>query len=226
MRPTTNRNCVNVGRVPRHLIGAIHASSARIVFFVGALVSIAICPAQAEEYQIDTGLPHSARFISDAPLEDIEGITNRIDGYVSWSDSILADSLDYDGSRFYFEVEVAGFDTGIGLRNRHMRDRYLHTEKHPYSWFDGHIDSVRCDHDCDCMVYPSGEFSLHGVTRSLTVPCRAVCVAEGYQVTGRMLVNLSDYDIEVPSLMMFKIDDTVEVILDFHLTRPSDNREE
>src|SRR5688500_7674882 len=30
-----------------------------------------------------------------------------------------------------FEFDVASIDTGIGLRNEHMRDKYLHVKEHP-----------------------------------------------------------------------------------------------
>ena len=75
------------------------------------------------------------RFISQAPIEDFDGVTDRIDGYV------LLDGLRFESSaggpetEFYLEVELASLDTGIGLRNRHMRENYLEVEEYPYATF-------------------------------------------------------------------------------------------
>ena len=61
-------------------------------------------------------------FISDAPIEDIEGVTSAIDGYVIWSGDSLTLDANYESSEVYFEVELAGLKTGIGLRDSHLRD--------------------------------------------------------------------------------------------------------
>ena len=38
----------------------------------------------AGEYHVDKERENQVKFISDAPLEDFEGVTDKIDGYIFW----------------------------------------------------------------------------------------------------------------------------------------------
>ena len=79
---------------------------------------------------VDKSAENMVKFISDAPIEDFEGVTSSIDGYLFWEGDDLLNQ-----SELYFEVDLNTVDTGIGLRNRHMRENYLHTDKFPKTHF-------------------------------------------------------------------------------------------
>ncbi len=73
----------------------------------------------AAEYQVDKSQKNLVKFISDAPMEDFEGVTDKIDGYLFFEgDNLL------QGSEMYFEVDLNSLDTGIGLRLQ--KARHLH----------------------------------------------------------------------------------------------------
>lgn len=86
------------------------------------------------ELQVDHTKKNLVRFISDAPIENFEGITNNIDGYIYFEQEDFTNN-----SELYFEVDLRTIDTGIGLRNRHMRDNYLETDQYPFTFFSGKI---------------------------------------------------------------------------------------
>ena len=78
----------------------------------------------SKEYNVDKSAKNIVKFISDAPMEDFEGITDKIDGYL-----INDDISNLKNSEFYFEVDLNSVKTGIALRDRHMREDYLNTAK-------------------------------------------------------------------------------------------------
>ena len=45
-------------------------------------------------------------------------------------------------SEFYFEVPLGTLSTGIDMRDRHMRENYLHTGLHPFVSYKGEITGV------------------------------------------------------------------------------------
>lgn len=176
--------------------------------------------AVAADYQIDQDARNSVTFISDAPIEDITGVTSAIDGFVSWLADSLQEGTEFDSSEFYFEVELAGLKTGIGLRDRHLRENYLETEEFPYASLAGQIDSVRFVIDT-AIVHVSGIFSIHGVEQPFGTVCSVTQSGTSYRVSSAFEIRLTDYNIEVPSLMFLKVNEVIEVRLDFYL-RPMD----
>src|SRR3990167_3638739 len=71
-------------------------------------------------------------FTSDAPIELVVGRTTKIKGEIT-----IDDSLDFKKlpPKVSFEVDLARIDTGIPLRNEHMRDNFLETKKYPKAVF-------------------------------------------------------------------------------------------
>jgi len=180
------------------------------------LILSATC-VQAVEYHVDTILPRTVKFISDAPLENFDGVTSRIDGYSVIPSGALQPGKEYDSSRFYFEVDLNALDTGIGLRNRHMRENYLETDQFPFAQYAGRVSEVRQGQDTSLLVSTAGELTIHGVKRAMEGTITAVKERDRYHVRTQFPVALPDHKIKVPKLMFMKISDTVQVQLDFYL---------
>ena len=166
----------------------------------------------AQEYHIDKSKENLVKFISDAPLEDIEGVTNSIDGYM-----YLISVDDLTDNQLYFEVDLTTIDTGIELRNRHMRDNYLETEKYRFTFFEGKIDKVSKATGENYDVDVSGKIFIHGVTKDINVKGTLKKSGDGYHVETDFTVALSDYSIDIPQLMFMKIDEEMQVVLKFYL---------
>jgi polyisoprenoid-binding protein YceI len=173
----------------------------------------------AQEYHIDRTQTNKVTFFSRAPFEDIEGVTDLIDGYVVWQGGPPSVVGDHAGSELYFEVELDGLDTGIGLRDRHMRDNYLETGKFPLTTYAATIENVKSTGDAGFLMTARGTMSLHGVDREMEVGCEVTQVGESYRVSCSFDVQLSDYDIKVPSLMFMKISETISLEVVFFLVR-------
>ncbi len=173
----------------------------------------------AQELHVDREGERLVRFVSQAPLEDFDGVTESIDGFVLLPDG-LQPGGDGAGSRIYLEVDLASIDTGISLRNRHMRDNYLHTDRFPYATYSGQVTEVVQASPGEWVVNAGGTLSIHGVDRERTIACRTRDSSPPHRVRCDFTVRLTDHDIEVPRLMFMKVADEVELTLEFVLVEP------
>ena len=190
------------------------------------LAVVALCAfcvpgsALGQEFQVDLGERRSVRFISRTSLEEFEGVSDRIDGYVSVPDGVQEGGpfLDY---RLDFEVDLAALDSGIGLRNRHMRDNYLETATFPFATFAAQVNRIESGGEAGMLVTAVGVLSIHGVERDATIRCGLDGnPTAGYRVRCRFPVRLADHGIEVPRVMFMKLADEVVVDVDFLVREP------
>ncbi len=68
---------------------------------------------------------NTVQFRTSAPLEDIIGVTSQVTGVVSVDPEALKSSPVSDA----FVVDLTSLETGIGLRDQHMREQYLELSK-------------------------------------------------------------------------------------------------
>lgn len=178
--------------------------------------------AGSQEFQVDRQGPRTVRFISQTTLEEFEGVGESIDGYVYLPGGVRVGD-GFSDSQLYLEVELSGLDTGISLRNRHMRDNYLETDRFPYATFSGRVERIERDATGPYRVSALGTFQVHGVERERTLTCQASSTGARYAVTCRFPVSLRDHDIEIPRVMFLKLAEEVEVVLEFTLVEASSN---
>ena len=175
--------------------------------------------ATGQEYHVDHDADNEVRFISRAPIDEFDGVTDRIDGYVLLEGPRLQEGAPQE-AQLYLEVDLGSLDTGIGLRNRQMRDHYLEVEKFPYAFLEATIERVEADDDGVFRVTAQGVLNIHGVEREVDIPCDVSDRGEGYRVRCTFNVLLSDFDIEIPKIMFLKLADEIRLELDFAV-RPS-----
>ena len=164
------------------------------------------------------------RFESHAPLETIVGVTNQITG------DIKVDPMNIkDRTSAKFEVDLASMKTGIGLRDSHMRDKYLETDKFPKVIFtlDKVISASKdalADQETVALV-AEGTFELHGVKRKQQMDLKVTYFKESettrlklpgdlMRVEGTFIIKLSDYNIKVPTMVILKLDENIKVDID------------
>jgi polyisoprenoid-binding protein YceI len=201
---------MNIQRPTSRTVAALLKAT---LLIVALLLSASQATAQKSEYHVDRSAKNVVKFISDAPVENFEGVTNSIDGYLTHT----GDDIGTDGE-LYFEVDLRTLDTGIGLRNRHMREEYLHTDKFPYARFNGRIAETQPSGG-KTKVKVRGIMDIHGVKRPMEVGGSVTQTGDRLRINTTFDVRLTDHKIEVPKFMFLKIDENMELVLDFTLKK-------
>jgi len=187
--------------------------------FLSLVIIIALgASSYAAEYHVDRTAHNVVTFISETSLDQFEGVTDRIDGYIRWTgDQLPPDQTEWPSCSLYFEVKLNGLDTGIGLRNRHMRENYLMTDKYPFARFEAHLKNLRKVSDTLYVADAEGTFNVHGVDRPMSTVANVIPSASGLRVQCNFEIRLTDYDIKIPKLMFLKLNELIKLQVDFYL---------
>ena len=170
-----------------------------------------------QAYQVALESDRLVRFTSSTAIDEFEGTTERLDGLVLLNTEELTDRTGGAESEIYFEVDLASLDTGIGMRDRQMRDSYLEVDRYPYAAFGGTIEQVVSLPGKMFQVTTQGILGIHGVEQERALTCNLATVNEGYRVNCSFSVFLSDHDIEIPKLMFLKLNNEIRMDLNFIL---------
>ena len=91
-----------------------------------------------------------------------------------------------DGTMLKVVVPLAGLQTGIALRDKHMREKYLEVEKYPDAVLELPWSGVKLPEDGQTVEATApGKMTLHGKTKDVQVKYRIVRTGNRYQVTGQ-----------------------------------------
>lgn len=137
-------------------------------------------------------------------------------GNLSGSLSAPADgTAAYGGS---LSVDLATLDTGIELRNHHLRDRYL--EVHRGEGFDRAVlsDVTLADPSVETnggRTSFTARLLVHGVTQSVEGDAQVSRQGDGLRVQATFPLNLPDFDIESPRYLGVGVRDRVRVRIAF-----------
>lgn len=193
--------------------------------FVAALLAVPATSAAPRNFEIgDKEKRDSVSFTSDAPVELIVGKTSSITGKVT-----LDDSFDLSKPvQASFDVDLNAIDTGIPLRNEHMRDNFLETKKFPKATFV--LKKIEnppktLAEGKKVTLNGVGDFTVHGKTVSKKVPVEvtyfkkcpqteATKKAPGcdlLQIKTTFPVAFADHSIQRPQIVFQKLADTVFV---------------
>jgi len=144
-----------------------------------------------------------------------EAKTSTLEGSVTRSAS---DPTAFEGT---LAVDLRTLDTGIGLRNEHLRANYLEVDKGP--GFDMATLSEIEVHGLNPDALEgkgsfTGSLTLHGLTRIVTGPVDIRRNGAGLRVKATFPVQLPDYQIRKPRHLGVGVTDTVhvEVAFDVH----------
>lgn len=194
----------------------IRQSSIVSALFLTALSTQA--GAQQKHFEVDNQknkYRNVAQIESVADFETFTGKTNEVSGTLNF------DPGTHKGSG-KIVVDPTGIDTGIPLRNEHMKSEgWLNTAKYPLITFEAEkVQPLRNDE-----YKVSGKFTLHGVTKKITTnvsvkyhAADAATKANGFEgdvvkFSTKFAITLSDYGIIVPSAVAGKVANNVTISL-------------
>jgi polyisoprenoid-binding protein YceI len=113
------------------------------------------------------------------------------------------------------KVALATLDTGIELRNKHMKEKYLEVEKFPVAEFTMNKFELPAtfsakEAKADSLPF-EGELLLHGVKKNVTGTVKAEKSAEKMNLQFQFNVKMTDFGIQVPNFLGIKVAEEVQV---------------
>ena len=116
---------------------------------------------------------------------------------------------------------VRGFRFPLALMEEHFNENYIESHKYPKTSFKGSIlnfDSNALSNQ-PRTVQLTGELSMHGVTKPISVYATITQSDELITLTSSFSVKTTDFGIEIPSLVRKQIDENVQIEVSLPLQR-------
>jgi len=134
-----------------------------------------------------------------------EKVKTPLNGKLTFTDSGISGTATY---------HLDALDTGIELRNSHMKEKYLETAKHPTSELKitelklpaATAGKVKAD-----AVSFVGSLKLHGVEKPVKGTVSVDNSATQANLTFEFSIQTTDFAIDVPSYLGIKVTDAVKV---------------
>jgi polyisoprenoid-binding protein YceI len=184
-------------------------------YLLASLLSLTAGGAWATEFHIVPGeSPTEVKFFSKAKLESFDGKTSQIEGIVVLNPEDVGDSISVT-----IEIDMASLDTGIGLRNKHMRKNHLDTDEFPKATFIGVtiLNPVPSQLDPGKTVtyVVMGTLEIHGRPRrrqiSIDVTYTNDDGVERIHMVSEFSVSLQDHEIKRPKFLFLKLNEVQQV---------------
>lgn len=159
-----------------------------LVLFISSSFTLS----HAQSFMTEEG---TAKFHSEVPLHSFTGTSEYLTGMINLDEGIVD-----------FYLDLTTLDTGIGKRDRDMRET-LEVEKYPFAEFYGSLDTpFNPDTTIQQDVTVSGAFTIHGVEREVLIDGTLQKTEEGLKLYASWVLLLEDYDIIPPQILFVKVD--------------------
>lgn len=171
-----------------------------------AFCTLAIATFAQDKYFTRNG---NVTFFSSTPVEDIKAINP---GAVA--------VLDMQSGAIEVSMLNKSFEFKKALMQEHFNENYMESNTFPKSVFKGKIDdfgNLDMKQTAPQEVSISGELTIHGVTKTVTVP--GVIYAESDKIKGETEFKVvpEDYGIKIPGMVRDNIAKEIEVSIAFEL---------
>ena len=184
---------------------------APFLLFAGLLL-LGYAPVQAAPLRLETEPQPQVEFVAvgrPSALK-IKGTGIELNPSLSLEKGVLRGKV---------EFSLASLETGLGLRDKHMKEKYLEVEKFPKSTFE--LNETPLPQDLVTGKIPEmevpfkGKLTLHGVTRDITVAARLTKKENRYQVATLFEVKLPEYAIDIPKFAGITVAEDVKLEVKF-----------
>ena len=142
-------------------------------------------------------------FFSETPVRNIEAINNQV-----------ASLINTETGEVVFSVPIKEFKFEKALMEEHFNENYMETAKYAKSTFQGKITNLGAVNfrvDGTYVANVEGKLSMHGVTKPLSTTGK-ITIAQGkISVIANFTVQLIDFNIERPTIVMTEIAESVDV---------------
>ena len=145
----------------------------------------------------------------------VVGRTEKVTGSLTVDGLTLTDAV--------IEVDVASIETDSASRDNYFRDTAMRAGTYPTATF--RLTEPVTAPQAPAAGQPqtitaSGELTMAGQTRAVTVDLQAVWNGEGGQVAGSIPVTFADFGVEAPNLGFVSVEPTGAVEFSLLIQRP------
>lgn len=173
--------------------------------------------AHARSYQLNPKAKNRVEFHSKATLESFSGKAKSITAEFDVEPENLA------ATRGKVTVDLRSLDTGIDMRNKHMRENHLHTDSFPSAIFN--VDSLRMlssPRTGTDSVAVYGVMTIRGVSQA-TAARGVVTTQPGSGEGARRFeaefpLKITDFGIPRPEFLFLKLAEEVKIVVDLTLS--------
>ena len=177
-------------RTARRAVTSRRWALALVLSLFAAILTSPPAAADARRYGIQRETSEVS-FKATSRLMNADGRFHRIRG------EVVVDPRDVATARISLTLEAASIDTGIGLRDTHLRSAdFFDVERFPDIMFE----SVRVE-AAGRRATVTGRLTMRGVTQEITVPVDVTLSEVALVATGELVVNRRDYGINYNSFV-------------------------
>lgn len=197
--------------------------SAAVLGALGLALLPGVASAAPRSFELINMGSSRVTFESDAPIEDIVGVTTSVTG------TLGADlEAPTAGAKATVVVDLTTLKTGVDKRDEHMRSAdFLDTARFPTATFELTRIEIKGDprQAGGATGTAYGKLTLKGNTKEIALPVKVAfrklddqlkklgLTGDVLRVTGGFSIQLSDYGIHVPSKLGAKVSNTVDIKL-------------
>ena len=163
---------------------------APIIVLIAVTLAIPLATADARRYAIQTEASELG-FRATSRLMNADGRFHRFGG------DVAVDPRDLATARINLSIEAASIDTGIGLRDTHLRSAdFFDVERFPTITFE----SLRVE-AAGRRATVTGRLTVRGVTREIAVPVDVSVSDVALVASGELVMNRRDYGMRYNSIV-------------------------
>lgn len=143
-------------------------------------------------------------FYSYAPLEDIEATNKQVSCAIELSKGQMA-----------FSMLMNAFQFEKALMQEHFNERYVESHKYPKATFAGNIEDIEkvdLTKPGSYDVTVSGKLTIHGTTQTVSSK-GTLQIGDDKTLTANstFTINLEDYKVNVPTMYIDNISESIEI---------------
>lgn len=177
----------------------------RIDLLLGGVIVLLQLNAAAQSY---VGKNIKTAIFSSTPVEDIRAVSR------SGTAAIVGRTREV-----VVQVLIKSLEFDRRLMQEHFNENYMESDKYPQAKFKGSIDQViDFAKDGNYNVSVTGVLSVHGVDKTRTIPGK-LSIKDGIvQIFTEFKVACADHKIKIPTLIVTKVAEVINVKVDGKLS--------
>jgi hypothetical protein len=171
----------------------------KLILTIASISTIALANLSAQTLYKSSNATVS--FFSKTPVEDINGKSETATTLINLETKDIA-----------FMIQNTSFIFPNKLMQEHFNEKYMESEKYPASSFRGNVqEDINLKIAGIYKVTVKGKLNIHGVTQERTIAGTIVVNEGSITLESDFKVKNADHKIKIPSLVVTKIAEELDV---------------